>query len=299
MYTIEQITTKGTTYLELSNSNHSSILRIFPSLGGSLQELILNSKSIIKDLSPLNYETSYASSILFPFVNRVKNGTYTFKRKRYVLDLNQKEENNALHGLVFNKEFKIFKKETSDILASVILEYDETQEVKGFPYQYSIRLTYTLRGHTVIVTVSVMNKSSNPFPFNVGWHPYFFSSDLFNSYLSFKSDRKLSFNEVMIPVKIKNIILDKELQIKDRQFDDCYILNTNCVGFRTPDYKIKISSTSDENYLQVFTPDKENTIAIEPITGPSDSFNNKLGLQVLNTNETYRVSWTIKLLDDE
>ena len=34
-------------------------------------------------------------------------------------------------------------------------------------------------------------------------------------------------------------------------------------------------------------------IAIEPMTGISDSFNNKKGLQILQPNEGYEVRWNL------
>jgi len=38
----------------------------------------------------------------------------------------------------------------------------------------------------------------------------------------------------------------------------------------------------------VYTPPKLNTIAIEPTTGVSNSFNNKIGLNTLKANDTFR-----------
>jgi len=301
LYIIDHIQNKSNNqnHIVLRNSNNSSQAKIYLNLGGSLQNLVLNNNAIIKDLSLLKYDTSYASAILFPFVNRVKNGTYTFMEKEYTLDLNIKEENNALHGLVYNKEFRVVHQEITDNSATVTLEYVETKKTKGFPFYYAIQLTYTLTNTSLNLQVKIKNTDSHPFPFNLGWHPYFISSNLYDSFLSFKSEQKLSFNEVMIPVKTKDIILKKDLQIKDRQFDDCYILNSNSIGFKTPNYNIKINSSSGENYLQLFTPKTENTIAIEPTTGVSNSFNNKIGLQTLEADETYTIQWTINLQDND
>jgi aldose 1-epimerase len=77
--------------------------------------------------------------------------------------------------------------------------------------------------------------------------------------------------------------------------DDCFILKTNQTQFNTPNYQLLISASSKENFLQIYTPPRANTIAIEPTTGVSDSFNNKIGLQILNPNETYQVNWNVRL----
>ena len=56
-------------YIELKNSNGDSNAKIYLNLGGSLQELTLQKKIIIKSSHTVTYEKSYASAVLFPFVN--------------------------------------------------------------------------------------------------------------------------------------------------------------------------------------------------------------------------------------
>ncbi len=286
-------------YVELTDSNNNSIAKIFLNLGGSLQVLSLMNNQIIRDLSPLEYDTTYASAILFPFTNRIKGGRYTFQDKEYALDLNLKEENSAIHGLVYNKNFDIIEQETTDEFACLKIGYSETVKSKGFPFKYTIQLTYTLTQNTLELNVKIKNNDQNPFPFSIGWHPYFYSSNLFDSVLSLNSDKKLVFNNNMIPISVENISIPTEIQIKDKHFDDCYILNSKSIQFKTPDHHIILSSSSEENYLQVYTPNNSNAIAIEPKTGPSNSFNNKLGLNILKTDESHQVSWTITLNENE
>jgi aldose 1-epimerase len=301
LYVIDHIKDKNIlkSHVVLKNSNNTTHAKIFLNLGGSLQNLILNNKVIIKDLYPLKYDASYASAILFPFVNRVKDGTYKFMQKEYKLAINLKEENNAIHGLVYNKEFNIVHQEVTEELATISIEYVQNERSIGFPFYYTLLLTYTLTNNTLTLKVKVKNTDTHPFPFNIGWHPYFMSSNLYESFLSFKSEQKLTFNEDMIPRKIKDINIDEQIQIKDKKLDDCYILKTNTVGFKTPDYSIKIHSSSEKNYIQLYTPKLKNTIAIEPTTGVSNSFNNKIGLQILEKEETYNVQWTINLQEND
>jgi aldose 1-epimerase len=301
LYVIDHIKDKNIlkSQVVLKNSNNTTHAKIFLNLGGSLQNLILNNKVIIKDLYPLKYDASYASAILFPFVNRVKDGTYKFMQKEYKLAINLKEENNAIHGLVYNKEFNIVHQEVTEELATISIEYVQNERSIGFPFYYTLLLTYTLTNNTLTLKVKVKNTDTHPFPFNIGWHPYFMSSNLYESFLSFKSEQKLTFNEDMIPRKIKDINIDEQIQIKDKKLDDCYILKTNTVGFKTPDYSIKIHSSSEKNYIQLYTPKLKNTIAIEPTTGVSNSFNNKIGLQILEKEETYNVQWTINLQEND
>ncbi|WP_303317875.1 aldose 1-epimerase [Flavivirga abyssicola] len=293
MYKISHNTASN--ILEIENLENGVYGKIYLDSGASLQELTLNGIAIIKDLSPLTYANTYASSILFPFANRIKDGAYTFNDKNFEFEINQQEENNALHGLVYNKTFSIVDQETSHDSASILLEYNETELSIGFPYTYTIQLKYIFTSNDLSLNVSVKNTDSKAFPFTLGWHPYFLSDDLFNSSLEFNSSKKIVLGERNITTGVENFELKDIFAIEDKQLDDCWVLDSNKVIFNTPEYKLIIESSAENNFLQAYTPPKLNTIAIEPTTGVSDSFNNHIGLEVLDPNDTYNINWSLKI----
>lgn len=298
MYTINHIqdANKQLDYIEIEDANQVSYAKININQGASLQLLSLNSTPVIKDLDPLPYSDTYASSILFPFANRIKDGTYQYKGETYKFEINQVEEKNALHGLVYNKTFKILNKNTTDDEASVILEYKELNVSKGFPYTYAIQLKYVFTKDSLNLSVSVKNTDAKPFPFTLGWHPYFYSSDLHSSTLIFNSTKKLILGDRNITTGVEDIDVVDVFEVKGKQLDDCYILDSNKIVFKTPDYDMEMTASSEDNYLQMYIPPKANTIAIEPTTGVSDSFNNGMGLQELQPNDIYNLEWAIKII---
>ena len=249
--------------LEIENPKNKVYGKIYLDSGASLQELTLNGHAIIKDLSPLNYMSTYASSILFPFANRIKDGVYTFNDNEFQLEINQKEENNALHGLVYNKTFQIINQETSHDSASILLEYNETELSVGFPYTYTIQLKYIFTSNNLSLVISIKNTDSKAFPFTLGWHPYFLSDDLFNSSLAFNSTKKIVLGERNITTGVEDFELKDAFNIEDKQLDDCWVLDSNEVTFNTPKYQLTMGSSAENNFLQIYTPPKLNTIAIE------------------------------------
>ena len=281
--------------LEIENSKNNFNGKIYLNDGASLQELTLNGHSIIQDLAPLTYNSTYASSILFPFANRIKDGVYTYEGKEFQFERNQKEEDNALHGLVYNKTFKVVNQKTCNDSAEIILEYIENKIISGFPYTYGITLTYVFTQNNMSLKVSIKNTDSKSFPFTLGWHPYFISKNLHDSSLDFDASEKLIIGNRNITTGIKNIKPIKTFQIKDKQLDDCWVLSSNTIKFNTPKYKLTINSSVKNNFLQVYTPPNANTIAIEPTTGVSDSFNNNIGLQVLKPNQSYHITWGLNI----
>ncbi len=286
---------KGLEYFELLDKQGHSSARICLNQGGNLEELIVNDIQVIETMSPLAYEDVYPSSILFPFVNRVKGGVYKFKNKHYQLNCNENGRNNAIHGLVYNQKFEVENSEMTSDFGSVTLRYKSDGKSQGFPFKYVLYLTYKLSNTGLLVTVKIINKDSNSFPFTVGWHPYFLSSDLYNSYLKFKSSKKIQLDDQLIAIGLLNIEGDASFHVENKKLDDGYVLDGNSIEFSAPNYNMIIQFSSQENFLQLYTPKKQNTIAIEPMTGVSDSLNNKIGLQILNPGKEYQVSWSIEI----
>ncbi|NEW80697.1 MAG: aldose 1-epimerase, partial [Gelidibacter sp.] len=249
-----------------------------------------------KDLHPLTYDNTYASAILFPFANRIEDGSYVYENRTYQLDINQKEENNALHGLVYNKTFELIDQKTTPEKAEVTLRYEELVNSEGFPYTYTIDLKYILTKNSLHLNVSVKNTSTKTFPFTIGWHPYFNSHDLFKSAVHFKSQKKYIFNKRNITQGIEEISIDRTLLVEDKTLDDCFELDLNEIVFETPNYAFVLTSDEKNNFLQLYTPPHPNTIAIEPTTGISNSFNNGEGLKSLKPDNTYQINWNLKLI---
>lgn len=287
---------KESNALELKHSNQSFYAKIYLDQGASLQELTLNNTPVMVDLNPLVYADTYASAILFPFANRVKDGVYVFNKTQYTLDTNNTAENNALHGLVYNKTFEIIEHKAIKDNVLLRLEYKENELSKGFPFTYNIQLEYVFTLDTVSLKVTVLNTSTGAFPFTLGWHPYFLSDNLHHSNLKFSSTKKLVLGERNIATGMETIADVKKFNIEDKKLDDCWELKGNTVRFNTPKYRLLMQSSEDQNYLQVYTPPKDNIIAIEPTTGVSDSFNNQIGLKTLQPNASYTIVWRLNMI---
>ena len=144
MYTITQIEIDKLSFIELSSPNNASKAKICLNQGGRLSNLLFENIQILANLDTSTYKDNYASAVLFPFANRIKDGEYTFKNSKYKLECNEKDKNNALHGLVYNKTFTCIDKATTTDYGSVTLQYKNGSKQKGFPFKFNIELTYTL-----------------------------------------------------------------------------------------------------------------------------------------------------------
>jgi aldose 1-epimerase len=290
-----KIGNKNGDFIEIYNKKIALKAVINLNEGARLKTLTLNKIPLITQDKNSNYKDSYASAILFPFANRIKNGNYNFKNKSYQLNCNESKRNNAIHGLVYDKTFELKKIKIKKNSIYISLIYKEKKTTKGFPFKYNIKATYIFSKKNAHLKIDIKNKSSESFPFTLGWHPYFNSSNLYNSSLVFKALEKIIFDENLITKKIvKNDTL-MPVQIKKTQFDDCFITQDNKVAFTTPNYILTLQTNPSNKYFQIYNPKDSNNIALEFMSGVSNSFNNKIGLQELNPNKTYSTSYVLNI----
>ena len=239
MFEILKTTVAKKQYIVLKNANNSVHAKISLNEGARLKTLIFDGVPVIKEQEGVAYKESYASSLLFPFANRIAGGNYNFKGEHYQLECNENGGKNALHGLVYDKSFELLSQTKSESCAVVTLGYQESKPPKGFPYCYDFSVCYTLTATSLAIEVFLSNTDMKEFPFTLGWHPYFYSSDLEHSFLHFESSHKIKFNADLITDSLIPCEERMPFSVADKQLDDSFVLKTDKVSFTTPNIKLK------------------------------------------------------------
>lgn len=297
---IEQVadSNKLLEYIHIKNEKVSA--KIYPNLGGSLQELMINGLRIIDGISHdseglLDYQSTYRSSILFPFPNRIEDGAYDYLGQSYQFPVNEKPLNNALHGLVYNKQFELISSETTDSSASVVLAYSSIGKEPGFPFPFELLLSYQISHKgDVALTFDVENTGDSSFPMGMGWHPYFAVNNLENCQLTFPSRDFYKCNNRNLPVQTVKSGLSKSFKMDGKTFDDAYSLDKAICQLSAENYNLELKfDYHEDTYLQVYTPPHRKNIAIEPMTTIANSFNHKIGFKELFPGK--KDHWAIKL----
>ena len=272
---------------------------IYPNLGASLQKLSFLKVAIIDGISPdieglKGYGGGYNSSFLFPFPNRIAKGEYAFKNTSYQLDCNENGRENAIHGCIDHAGFKVESQRCTDNYAEVVLKYNHTSKVAGFPFTLDCFITYKFTESSVAISLNVKNTDTASFPYGFGWHPYFVLDNFENSILSFDGEEQITCDSEMIPNGRSKHGLPSAFALGEHQFDTGFVQKTSASSLETGAYKVSLSTSDNlDAYLQVYTPAHGKSIAIEPMTCIADSFNNKTGLRVLAPKDT--VIWDINM----
>ena len=298
------------------NNEKKCSIRFIPEYGANIRELILTSES--KSLSVLDGVDSYKellddkafkSSLLLPWPNRVKDGKYIFKDKKYDLPVNEKEKNNALHGFIFGQRFEVTDEDLQEDFARIKLENYYDGSYPGYPFKFKTQLDYHLSiKHGFTIRVTVENIDDQELPMGIGWHPYFkFESHVDDLELQVPALLKYELNDQSIPTGEKKTYsaFAGSNMIGVTELDDCFeLINPKQIAetrIRDPKHSVELifwQETGEKrfNYLQLFTPPGRKTIAVEPMTCAINSFNNNEGLIKMNPGEKLFGTFGVKMI---
>ena len=289
-------------------------VQIVSDFGCNIRELVLKSgihihRVIDGHQVPARLKRKYSTcSFLSPFTGRIPKGQYTFKSMDYRLPINKPVEDNAIHGLIYNQRFLLKDKKISENHASLTFEHEIIPgQHQGYPFHLKIQKIMTLYKGGLSIRTKVTNKGKNDAPFADGWHPYLMLKipiDNLNIKLPAKeyytNDKHKIIDEKK---KIKDTMYDirKPTSLKDKNFDTCFTgltYKNNFAQTILKDDEKKLILWQDKNYpfIQLYTPDHRRSIAIEPLSAPSNSFNNGIGLLTLKSGKKFQGDIGIELL---
>mgnify|MGYP002780633331 CR=1 FL=1 len=115
--------------------------------------------------------------VLFPFPNRLRAGELDFNGKSYRLPLNDSTKANAIHGFSPRNPWRVLDSgggpDSAFVTGQFRMSADLPDGTPLWPGDGSLTLTYRLTADTLRVDATVRNHGGDPFPFGLGYHPYF------------------------------------------------------------------------------------------------------------------------------
>lgn len=296
------------TKIKVMNEKNGLAFEVIPEKGAKINRLSFhNGKEIIDvidgyDTPEETTENAYSKgSLLAPFPNRVADGSYSFEGRQYQLPINMPEEHNSIHGFVEHEKFQVIRSDVSDGVYFMTLQYEADGSSEGYPFPFSMDVTYRLTGDGLNTEISVVNTGSINMPFGHGWHPYFKTKGSVKGVeLRLPPVEQIQVDDRLIPTGKKLAFDDfSELkQISDTQFDTGFRLLDGqgrvLLVDRRNNLQVVVAMEDEDNqykYVQVFTPPVDspagNSIAIEPMTCEANAFNTGNGLLVLTPGEKF------------
>ena len=247
--------------------------------------------------------------VCFPIVGVIPEGKgYAFGR----------ECNMKRHGVARISPFEVFEQLDNSI---TFIQKSSEETKKAFPFDYELKIKYTIIGSTVTNEYIITNTGSEKLPFAIGGHPAFncplCEGESFEDY-KVVFDKKLKQGGYVRPDHATGII---DISERFLEFENCDTIDMKHSLFEELDSMVfdNINSKSakligkkgrgvlieyqDMDNLLVWSDVGEpNFVALEPWTGisnctdESNKIEDKRGITVLYPNETASFKFKITLI---
>lgn len=244
------------------------------------------------------------SPVLFPIVGGLKENTYFYKNISYQL---------PRHGFAREKHFSVVEQTGTSISFSLT---DDEETLIVYPFQFELRIVYTLEESTLTVGYEVKNRMNEDMYFSIGAHPAFkvplVEATSYEDYhLRLGSSGTIErwtvspdglIEDTPVPfLRNDSIIgLKKELFFHDALvFKD---LPGNLISLRSSKHEHGLDFYFDEfPYMGIWAAKNADFVCIEPWCGIADSvrsdqqLKHKEGIIKLDGREEFNRKWKIVL----
>ena len=289
--------------IKITSGNNSAVLGLN---GAQLNSLVKDNTEYLWQGNP-DFWAGQAP-VCFPIVGVLPNG----KAKAFGKDCEMKR-----HGVARINPFEVFEAYKNSV---TFIQHSSEETKKQFPFDYELKIKYTIHGDTVTNAYIITNTGDEKLPFVIGGHPAFncpvTADEVFEDY-------KLVFDK---PVKEPCLRPDHQsglvnveehydvmngsdtLELKHDLFEDkdalifehCEAKTVTMIGPKGRGIKIEFN---DMNNLLVWSAvGNAPFVALEPWTGISscsdenDVFENKRGMTVFEPNETISFQFKITMI---
>lgn len=136
-------------------------------IGGELVEIL----DSLPEFETQGRPASSGIPILFPYPNRIRNGTFLWQERIYKHPISNGL--NAIHGLVLDRPWRVTLTDERTVVGEFHLSLDAPELLELWPADFLIEVRYALRGNSLRADFRIVNPSPTPLPWGLGTHPYF------------------------------------------------------------------------------------------------------------------------------
>ena len=244
------------------------------------------------------------SPILFPIVGTLKQNTYFYNNKAYIL---------SRHGFARDMEFAVTAQ--SELSATFSLTDDENT-LRIFPFPFSLDVTYSIDANNLHVQYRVTNTGRDNMYFSIGAHPAFrvplekkrVYDDYFFEFEQIEDGYRwlISSEGLIEPNTVPFLINNNKLPITRELF------SKDAVVFKyLNSTKVKLKSNKSKHGLELSYPGfpfiglwaapGADFVCIEPWCGIADATTskqeliNKEGINLLTPSQVFERTWSVNL----
>lgn len=276
--------------LNLSSGNLQ--LQLSPSIGGAISNFMWIGEAgptpILRQChTPLENVLDAACFPLVPFVNRIRGGCFEFRGRTVRLSPNMAGDPSPLHGQGWTSAWQAEAK--GDAEAALTFEH----EAGEWPWAYEARQEFRLEANALHLRLSCTNRSSEPMPCGLGFHPYFTCGP--GTRISTQVEQVWTVDEHVLPVARMPAVGRYGIAddpVCGRDLDNGYGGWSGRAILSDPDWPFELELSSPQaRFFQLYSPQEGGIFVAEPVTHANAALNApeedwpSLGMRVLEPGE--------------
>jgi aldose 1-epimerase len=272
--------------IELACSD--AAVRIAPALGSAITAFTWRNRPVMRptpepaiDASDVRQAACYP---LIPYSNRIRDARLRFAGRVHRLTRNFGEHPHAIHGVGWQQPWSVLDADSQH--AALALVHDAAGDrASAWPWPFRATQAFDLAPHaagpstgaSLTVTLTIENTGAQPFPFGLGWHPFFpkhaTTTLAFAARSVWQTDAtQLPTQRVGVPARWR---FDDGRLLGDTVLDNVFAGWDGAALIADPDSRIRVAVTADTacRCLVVYAPPGRDYVAVEPVTHETDAFN--------------------------
>ncbi|QAY78259.1 aldose 1-epimerase [Sphingosinicella sp. BN140058] len=239
-----------------------------------------------------------ASFPLVPFVNRIRDGRFSFRGREVSLSLNLPGEASPLHGQGWTSPWQVVRLE--DRSAELVFEHSPGE----WPWAYEARQIFTLDDGGLTMVLRCTNRSDAPMPCGLGHHPYFPCTT--ETRLDTEVESVWTIDDKVLPVE--KVWAEGRYDLKDRpvcgqDLDHGFGGWGGTARISDPARPLRIEVRSDDaKFFQLYSPAEGGIFVAEPVTHANAALNEpeglwpELGIKVLDPGESMSLTMRVDVI---
>lgn len=263
----------------------SALVELAPTTGGAIARFLHRDVDVLRPVSgearTAGNVRGYACYPLVPYSNRIANAQLVFDGRTHALARNFGDHPHSIHGVGWQRPWRVVAHDA----ASALLEFDHRAEAeadeRAWPWPFRAAQQFTLdadqSGATLSARITIANTGATPFPFGLGFHPFFPRTAA--TELAFHADAVWETDATQLPTT--RVAIPHAWRFDPPRAVDAVALDNVFTGWRGEATLVDrdrgvtttIAADSAASFLVVYVPPARDFLAVEPVTHMTDAFN--------------------------
>jgi len=243
---------------------------LLPEAGGAMASLAFGGRDVLAPL-PLGADPNSSfrgAFVMAPWANRLDRGLLPVAGTEYRLPVNRREDDTAIHGLARDRPWAV--QHAAPSRAVLAQEFDGAD--LGLPLRYAARFEVCLDGAGAVVSLGLSNTAPVPFPFGLGWHPFFLRPP--GTRLRFRAATLFARDARCLPVAEQPTTGVDGGEAAFEGLDTHFAGWDGAAEIERPDVRLRLTAAGAwANNLQVFAPAGGDVLCVEPVSHIPDAPN--------------------------